>query len=592
MSRANSRASSSYVVSVFSIALAVCGALFFAQPLATPNLTAISAIQGEGRVSPFGGQTVTVEAVVTGDFQEKDELKGFFLQAPQGDGNPQTSEGIFVYVLMGNKLSSVDVAAGQRVRVTGTVKEVRGQTQINDPTEITILDAVVSNNVVSNKSTLVAPTAIQLPLAPGDDLERFEGMLVTVPGPLTVTGNYKLSEYGELHLSWGGRIYAPTNGNSQSAADSARRLIVLDDGSMAKNPNPVPYLDNSKTRRVGDTAESLQGVLGFAFGDFRLHPTQQPQFRTVNARPPAAKLAGTGVTVATFNVENYFTTLRSESKSARGAANAEEFARQSAKIVAALKVMDADIVGLIEIENNGDKAVSDLVAKLNAAYGAKTYSFVPDPAAGVGSDIIKCALIFKPARVQLVGEAVSDLKDVYSRTPVAQTFQTVAGAKWTVVVNHFKSKGSCPSSGDVDKGEGCWNTRRSLQAETLLQFIKQLQAESGDNDVLAVGDYNAYMEEEPIKVLAAGGLKVLNEMVPLAQRYSHQFQAHSGLLDYAFATPSMRAQVSDTTIWHINADEPKMESEDVNLPYRSSDHDPVIVALNLGKSTPATVAQR
>jgi predicted extracellular nuclease len=205
--------------------------------------------------------------------------------------------------------------------------------------------------------------------------------------------------------------------------------------------------------------------------------------------------------------------------------------------------------------------------------------------------MIKCALIYKTARVQRVGDGASDPKDVYSRVPVAQTFQTVAGTKWTVVVNHFKSKGSCPSSGDVDKGQGCWNNKRSLQSETLLHFIKRLQVESGDSDVMTIGDYNAYAEEDPIRTLSAGGLTNLNEMVPLPKRYSHQFQAHSGLLDYAFATPSLKEQVSRTTIWHINSDEPVLEGQNPKTYFRSSDHDPVIVALNPRQHVPAVAAR-
>lgn len=567
------------------LALALGSAIFFArglsQPAAAQNITSISAVQGSGKITPLGSQAVTIEGVVTGDFQGKDELKGFFVQDLKGDGDPKTSDGIFVYVLMGNKLSKIDVKVGQRVRVSGTVSEYKGQTQIEDATEITVLDSVLEDG-----STPVKPVALQLPFAEGNDFEAYEGMLVTIAGPLNVTGNYNLSTFGELELSSGGRIFAPNNGDAQSPAQNARRMILLDDGSSKRNPQPVPYLDEINTRRVGDTVASVTGVLAFAHDSFRVQPVEKPIFTRANPRPEKLALAA-GLKVATFNVENYFTTLKSEKKSARGAATAEEFAIQSAKIVTALKAMDADIVGLMEIENNGDKAVGDLVAKLNAAYGAQTYAFVSDPKTGVGSDMIKCAVIYKPAQVATVGDAMSDAKDVYSRVPVAQTFQSKDGAKLSVVVNHFKSKGSCPRAGDIDEGQGCWNDKRVLQAETLLQFIKMLQVESGDPDVLTIGDYNAYLEEDPIKTLVGGGLKNLSELVPPAQRYSHQFNAHSGLLDYAFATPSLRAQVAGATVWHINADEPESASQNAATPYRSSDHDPVVVALKLDKSVPA-----
>lgn len=588
MTTFKSRITYFHFVSCTCFSLALAGALFFSRDFGGPKesskITPISVIQGSGKISPLSGQVVTVEGIVTGDFQGKDELKGFFIQDLNGDGDIKTSDGIFVYILMGNKLSKTDVEVGQRVRVSGIVNEYKSQTQIQDVTEVTLLD---NESVGSKRSTPLAPVALKLPLEEGNDLEAYEGMLVTIAGPLSVTGNYNLNLYGEIELASGGRIFAPNNGDSTNPAANARRMILLDDGSIKRNPQPTPYLDEVNTRRVGDTVAKVTGVLSFAYDAYRLQPVEKPFFTRANPRPEKLVLTNAAWKVATFNVHNYFTTLKSEKKSARGAATTEEFATQSAKIVTAIKAIDADIVGLMEIENNGDKAVGDLVAKLNLAYGDEVYAFMPDPNTGVGSDMIKCALIYKSAKVARVGDSISDPKDIYSRVPIAQTFASKDGAKMTIIVNHFKSKGSCPRKGDIDDGQGCWNDKRVLQAETLLQFIKKIQIESGDADVLTIGDYNAHLEEDPIKTLVAGGLKNLSELVPPAQRYSHQFDARSGLLDYAFATPSLRAQVAGATIWHINADEPEFESQNLKTPYRSSDHDPVIVALKPDKSATA-----
>ncbi|WP_224245947.1 ExeM/NucH family extracellular endonuclease [Hyalangium gracile] len=548
-------------------------------------LTSIPAIQGSGAGSPLAGRTTSTEGVVVGDFQAADQQSGFFIQAAQGDGNPATSDGLFVYVPRSNALSSIDVLPGDLVRVSGTVKEFRSSTGSGTLTE---LDAITALSICARGVT-VQPAALALPVATVADLEAYEGMLVTSSQVLTVTETYGLGRYGELLLSSGGRLFTPTNGQGGSPEEYARRRLLLDDGSSRQNPAPIPFLSSpgpEGTRRVGDTVQGLTGVLTYAFNEYRLFPTVTPNFVSTNPRTDRPEQIAGGLKVASFNVLNYFTTLNS-----RGANSPEEFARQKAKTVAALKAIDADIVGLIEVENNGPTALRDLVDALNAAYGEPMYAAVPDPATGVGSDAIKVALIYKPRSVSLAGASLSSADPVFDRPPVAQTFRTnSAGSDLTVVINHFKSKGSCPPSGDVDQGQGCWNLKRIAQANALLQLIGELQAQSNDPDVLVIGDLNAYSEEDPVQTLVAGGLEHLSLRMPAPQRYSYVFEGQSGELDHALATSSLAAQVRGITVWHINADEPpvldyntefKTDDRYTPTPFRSSDHDPLIIGLEL-----------
>jgi predicted extracellular nuclease len=180
---------------------------------------------------------------------------------------------------------------------------------------------------------------------------------------------------------------------------------------------------------------------------------------------------------------------------------------------------------------------------------------------------------------------------------VAQTFRdTASGDKFTVVVNHFKSKGSCPSdpndpNADQGDGQGCWNAKRVEQSQALLEFIAARKTAVSDQDVLVIGDLNAYGQEDPIDILVAGGL--VNEVarhVPLAQRYSYIFDGMAGYLDHALASGSLSKRVTKATFWHINADEPsvidyntefKPDDRYAPTPYRSSDHDPVLLGLDL-----------
>jgi hypothetical protein len=418
-------------------------------------------------------------------------------------------------------------------------------------------------------------------------------MLVTFPQQLTVTETFGLGRFGELLLSSGGRLFNPTNGQGATPEENARRRILLDDGSSRQNPAPIPFLSSSGpdgTRRVGDTVRGLTGVLTYGFSEYRVFPTVEPAFVNANPRTAAPEPIAGRLKVASFNVLNYFTTL-----GARGANSALEFARQKAKVVAALKALDADIVGLIEVENNGMTALQDLVDALNAAYGAPVYAAVPPPLAGTGSDAIQVAFIYKPLSVSLAGPSLSFPDPVFDRYPVAQTFHQERGggeegSDFTVVINHFKSKGSCPSSGDVDRGQGCWNLKRTEQARLLLQFIGELQGRSNDADVLVMGDLNAYGEEDPVRTLVAGGLEHLSLRIPAARRYSYVFEGQSGELDHALATPSLAEQVRGITIWHINADEPpvldyntefKTDDRYAPTPYRSSDHDPLLIGFDL-----------
>ena len=548
-------------------------------PVSTSPVTRVPAVQGSSDASPLLNQVVTVRGIVTADFQSG--LRGFFIQDAQGDGDAATSDAVFVYT--GTAPQNVQV--GQYVQLTGTVKEFYGSTQID---AVTALEGCTGTADVK---------AVELK-APFTDLEKYEGMRVTFPETLTVTDNYGYGRYGELGLSAGGRLFNPTNGNVTTTAEAnAARKIVLDDANTAQNPTNLPYLNAQGTRRTGDTVTGLSGVLHYANNVFKVEPTVTPAFVDSNPRPAQPADVGGTLKVAGANVLNYFTTFTSND---RGADSAYEFQRQKTKVVNALRGLDADIVTLMEVQNNGDTALNDLMTSLNAAYGTDTYRAVQTGT--VGTDAIKVAIIYKPARVNPVGKFQVDTNAIHSRPPLAQTFQDKqGGGVLTVVANHFKSKGSCPTSGDVDTGEGCWNELRTQQAQALLGFVDRLKTLSGDQDVLLMGDFNAYGAEKPIQTIVSGGFVSENLRIPAEERYSYQFGGQFGYLDHALASTSLDKQVTGVTEWHINADEPTLADYNVeykqnlecrtnvctspdlwqNNPFRASDHDPVLVGLQL-----------
>lgn len=559
-------------------------------------VTPIAQIQGSGSTSPLVGQSVTTEGVVTLVLPSY----GWFMQDPVGDGDDATSEGLFVY-----RTNTAGIAPSQRLRLRGLVAEFNGLTELTG----------ISDLVPLGTAALPAPVTVTFPEATEGDLERQENMLIRIDSELTVAQNYFQGRYGEVTLAAGGRLEKPSNRfrpNSPEALaladDNARRRITLDDASNLQNPNPIPYIGADDTLRAGDTVAGLTGVLyhgavSDSLRDFKLHPTVAPTFQRAHARTDQPAPVDGNVKVASFNVLNYFTTLDQSGaqcfpsltrSDCRGADSALEFARQRDKIVAALRALDADVVGLMEIENNDNVAVQNLVDGLNAVAGAGTYAPVALPAGGTGGDAIRVAMIYKPASLSLVAGALSDTDPIHHRPPLAQTFAALNGERFSVVVNHFKSKGSCPADpadpdADQGDGQGCWNALRRQQGQALRSFVAQLQSSSGDADVLVIGDLNAYGKEDPVVDFTDQGY------VDLIARdnafgYSYVFDGEAGYLDQALASPTLAAQATRAVDWHINADEPSVidynsefKTQDLYTPtpFRASDHDPVLIGLNL-----------
>jgi predicted extracellular nuclease len=557
--------------------------------------THVYEVQGGEPVSPFDGWLVSVEGVVTGDFQGPDELRGFFIQDLAGDGETSTSDGVFVYAP-----GSIDVSVGDAVRLTGEVDEYFGLT------EITSVAALLHCGMGS-----IASTDVELPIADIGEWEQYEGMLITIPQTLYATDNYNQGRYGEVTLSVNGRLDNPTNVVEPGAPAVAlqdlndRSQIQLDDGSAVENPLPLPpYLGVDNTMRAGDTIPSLTGVLGYAFGVYEIHPTGPVDFARVNTRPEVPAVGGS-IKVAGFNVLNYFATIDTgaeicgpaSDQECRGADTQDEFERQRAKIIAAITDLDADIVGLIELENHPDDTpIADLVGGLNAIVGAGTYEYIATGA--IGTDAIRVGLIYQPSSVTPVGDfAVLDSSvdsrfiDTLNRPVLAQTFQENGTDDLvSVAVNHLKSKGTpCDDVGDPDigDGQGNCNLTRTAAAAALADWLATDPTGSGSADSLIIGDLNAYAKEDPIDAIVGAGYVNLVEAFEGASAYSYVFFGQAGYLDHALSSPDLASRVTDTGVWHINADEPSaLDYNNYNQPalysadpFRASDHDPVVVGI-------------
>ena len=596
-----------------------------APPPPAPPTAAIYQIQGSGTTSPYVGQSVTTSGVVT-----KANNNGFFLQDLVGDGDPNTSDGIFVFTS-----TQPTVSAGQTVQVSGKVQEFNVGAATNTDTAahtVTELGSITSLTVTGT-APLPAPVALTFPLATQDAMEHYEGMLVTLNTaagfPLTVQQNYFLGRFGELTLGVGtvpgvGRLWNPTNVLRPGAqalamnADNIRRSIVLDDGSTLQNPNPTPYLAADGTVRAGDTVAAITGVIDYGLttsantdpGAYKIHPTQAVTFARANPRTVMADDVGGNIRVGSANVENFFTTLNdgtnkcppsNTADDCRGANSSAEFTRQVQKVGDEIIGMNADAVALMELQNNGNTAIQALVDFVNGRLGANVYARVPFASTGGGTDAIQVGMIYKPSRLSLVGAALSDTAAINNRAPMGQTFMALNGEKFNLIANHLKSKGCsdfAAGPGDADQGDlqGCFNARRVQQADELRTFAARLQSANGVADTLLVGDFNAYAKEDPVVDLTSNGyVDVIGRFLDVPNAgtwgYSYVFNGTSGRLDQALANNTLASKVSGVTEWHINADEPLVIDYNLEFkptpdgytdsPYRASDHDPIVVGLNL-----------
>lgn len=626
----------------------------------------ISAVQGSGATSPLIGSTgISIEGIVIGDYQgdATNSLRGFFVQEEDidGDGNPLTSEGIFVYDGING---APNVSVGDKVRVTGTAEESFNMTQLGS---ITNVQVCASNQAIPSAASLTLP----VPNVPTGNLanansainayyETFEGMMVRFPTTLKVSEYFELERYGQLALSQGGRIPTFTGTNNPSATGLinhnillAKRQIILDDGNNTQNfalssGQPLPYpsggLSTTNTFRGGDSISNLTGILHWSFAGlagtdaWRIRPVKELfnySFTAANPRKPVAPVVDGSLKVASFNVLNYFTSIDSTASTAtgpcgpggnqdcRGADSASELARQSEKAAQALCGFNADIIGLMEIENNAITSLSTLTNAANAVAGCGPYAYINTGT--IGGDAIKVGLLYKASSVTPTGsfELLTTTVDPRfldnkNRPTLAQTFsQNSNGEKLTVAVNHLKSKGSaCADVGDVDAldGQGNCNLTRKNAALAMVDWLNTDPTNSADPDFLIIGDLNSYAKEDPIKAIENGPdhtAKTADDYTNLVKHfggdaaYSYVFDGQTGYLDHALASKSLLPQVTRTADWHINADEPvsfdyndtikdvgeaSFEAKPAALPlyaadqYRTSDHDPVLIGLQLGET--------
>ncbi|MGP3970849.1 endonuclease/exonuclease/phosphatase family protein [Streptomyces sp. 6N223] len=585
-------------------AASIAGALVVAQAsdaeAAGPR---IHEIQGATRISPYAGQRVTVvSGVVTG--VRGYGSRGFWMQDPAGDGDPATSEGVFVFTS-----SAPTVSVGDEVLVSGRVGEyyyggesAGGQsvTQISGPTV----------SVVSSGNDLPAPYALDADALPGayapegdlegldlrpdayalDRYESLEGMNVEI-GAAPVVG--PSTEYYELWVTVEpDRTPTPSGGTlyDSYASQNPGRLKVESLVPVGQRPFPVA--------NVGDTlAGPVSGPLDYdEFGGYVLTARQALSVTSGGLEPEATRPQdGNELAVATYNVENL-----------HPGNDQEKFDRLAAGVVDALA--SPDIVALEEIQDNsgptddGTVAADETLARFTdaiAAAGGPAYEWrAIDPAdgqdGGQPGGNIRNVFLFNPERVSFVdrpgGDAATATEAVRrsgratlslspgridpgneaawadSRKPLAGEFR-FRGETVIVVANHFASKGGDqPLHARQQPPERSSEAQRLAQAEAVNAFVRQVRSVERGARVVVLGDINDFEFSATTQALTAGGvLRSAVYALPPAERYTYVFQGNSQVLDQTLVTPSIRR--FDYDIVHINAE----------FADQASDHDPQVL---------------
>ncbi|MEM7704151.1 MAG: ExeM/NucH family extracellular endonuclease [Pseudomonadota bacterium] len=548
----------------------------------------IGQIQGSKPRSELVGQQVIVEGVVTAvQRDEENRISGVFLQSAAPDNDPQTSDALFAV--------GVEADSGDRVRVAGTVTEL-------DKT----LTAVESRRFEACGDAVVpAPSPVFLPLR-GRHIESLEGMLITVTSDMRFSGVTWFGGSGQAVVAAGGRLLSPTEvaepGRiaSEMRVNNLRRSIALDDLSDRRDLSEISWWPNGRSRlpAMGQKVGNLTGVLDHRGGyRLRLTETVTPEPTQPRAAPAAPARAGS-LRVVGFNVLNLFNGNGRGGgfPTTRGARTEAEYLRQQRKLVAALTALDADILALQELENDGTdpgSAAADLAQALSEASG-RAYQTIGWPGGQRGGDQIAVGLMYASDVVAPVGDAHTKLDgpfEYYNRPPLAQTFRHLdSGRSLAVVSLHLKSKGCGEASGkyaDQRDGQGCWNPKRVEAAEAIADWLDD-ESELNASETLLIGDFNAYSREDPVQALTRRGFRsAVSRREP---QYSYVFRGAAGSLDQALAGRALSGRIAAASYWHVNADFPawldyrqgnRPEGLFKSDPVRSSDHDPMVVDFRL-----------
>ncbi len=557
----------------------------------TRPAAAINEIQAAAHVSPLVGRCVrSVEGTVTAILGQK-KGQAFWVQETPGDGDPATSDGLFVTALDG----LAQVAVGDGLRLTGRVEEPVWRMElpvtrlVADGLEITSRERELPPPVVMGRGGRRIPTpnidddGLTLFEPESDAIDFFEsleGMRVRVHDAVVVGPTSSRGEIVVLgdrgadsapRSASGGVVIQPENAHPER--------IMIEDGLVARPPAVM----------VGDRLSGvIDGVLHYSYGSFKLLNTEplsvEPRATVV---PASTTLAADEdhVTVATFNVEN----LSAMSDETRFESLAEIIVhRMRAPTVLALQEIQDDTGSDDDGTVTAERTLGRLVDAVASAGGPRYRWAQIDPEnnadGGRPGGNIRVALLFDPARARLVASqdsrlvanptrlGATDPAFADSRRPLAVELE-IDGDRVTVIVCHLRSKGGDdPLFGRRQPPVRSSERQRVAQAELIRQALDLRLDAHPFEKIVVLGDLNDFEFSESAGVLAAEPMVNLMRSLPEPERSTYVFQGNSQILDHIIVSPSL-ADGAEIEVIHVNSGLPASE--------RASDHDPVIARFSL-----------
>ncbi|MFJ9470922.1 endonuclease/exonuclease/phosphatase family protein [Streptomyces caniferus] len=599
-----------------TVSAVVCAALAGGLLTATQSASAAGArihdIQGSTRISPLAGQQVSeVPGTVTA-IRSFGSARGFWVQDPQPDKNPATSEAVFVFT----GKETPKVAVGDALTFSGTVSEyypggkdagLQSVTEITGatwtvnssgapvPAAFKLNPSSVPNRYApaaggkSIESLKLRPTSYAL-----DRYESLEGMRVSVSRAPVVgpTNSY--------HELW---VTAEPRHQRTARGGTLYRSYADPNGGRIKVASLIPF--SQQPFPVADVGQTLAGTTAGPldydnFGGYTLQATELGKATGESPAPETTrKQKSDELAVATYNVENL-----------SPATPQAKFDRLAKALVQNLS--SPDVVALEEVQDdsgpkdNGVVTAGETLKKLTDAIkaaGGPAYEWRQiDPAndqdGGQPGGNIRTAFLFNPDRASFTdvkgGDATTPVKVVddhgkatlsaspgriapadeawkTSRKPLVGQFSAKSrpGSRVFVIANHFNSKGGDQGlDSRFQPPARTSETQRTAQARLVNTFVKDLLAKDPKAGVVVAGDLNDYEFSPALKNLTAGG--VLTDQVrrlPAAERYGYVYNGNSQVLDHMLTSrPLTRA---DYDIVHVNA-----EYAD-----QASDHDPQVLRI-------------
>ncbi|MEL3905870.1 MAG: endonuclease/exonuclease/phosphatase family protein [Treponema sp.] len=593
----------------------------------------IFAIQGTGHESPLKDKPVQdVPGIVTAITYSKGQPSGFYMQDPEGDGNPASSDALYVYC--GAEAFPAGLNTGDLVTVSGTVTEFAYKPK-NAPLEDLPVTQITAPAVRLLSSNHALPPPIELKAAQFekpvflDDLTRLnpdaealdfyeslEGMRVCVTNPRVVAAPYNGTHYiapadAQGFSVRGGMMYNSYAATARLCLYPKKCFARLSDAGVA---SPLPS--------IGDSYRgTITGILGYGYGNYQIEPAEPlpPLIRSaVWPETSSALFSPQALNLVSYNLENfsYGNTKKSHSSKKTAAERAAAFAGQ---LITGMKA--PDLICLIEVQDDSGEKKDDgvvsarktldlLTAELEkrrpgAGYKAVAINPTEGMDGGAPGANIRCAYLYRSDRLELVPDrdgknnsraatqaeidagglnliqnpariGLGNPAFKHTRKSLAAHFRFKTGINggkdFFVINNHLTSK----------RGDGkIWGrnqpvirsseVKRHRQAEAVAAFIKSITAVRPDAVIISAGDYNDFWFSKTIDIFKAAGMHNAIEVLPEHDRYTYVYDGHSQTLDNIMVTRNVR--IAHVDILHVNAELPQKE--------RLSDHDPIFVQLRL-----------